>query len=338
MAGFCMLHRCVKISDYPACATSIYKSGCVTCDKEQGYCVPNEISRVVAAGSISAEHYGEATPVADAVLRVLARNPKDYTDTGTNTYVVGDEAVWIIDPGPADEHHIAAVLRAVAGRPVLGICVTHTHMDHSPAAAILKQKTGAKTYGFGALPKDILEQTTEDVDCRFVPDVRVSHGQLLGAGKWRLKALHTPGHFPNHLCFSLPEYQLLFSGDHVMGWSTTVIVPPLGNLQDYMDSLDVLEACEAALMLPSHGDIVAAPSARIEAVRQHRKMRHRQVRECLERGIVEPEEIVAHIYDGLSPCLLKAAKGSVLAHMELLVEEGLEAGVMPTETANFLAV
>lgn len=264
---------------------------------------------------------GEADQISDGVCRVLAPNPKDYTGTGTNTYIVGYDRVWIIDPGPDDQSHIEAVLKAVADRPVEGICVTHTHLDHSPAAEPLKQITGAKTYGFGALSPDILANTNEDVDSDFVPDVMVRNQEILGAEDMRLQAFHTPGHFPNHMCYLLLHKNTLFSGDHVMGWSTTVIVPPLGNLLDYMDSLDVLERCSADIMLPSHGEKVTQPNQRIDEVRQHRKLRHEQVRTCVQGGVTDLQVIVDHIYEGLSARLIEAAKGSVQAHMEVLQRE-----------------
>lgn len=262
--------------------------------------------------------YGVPIEVADGITLVLANNAKDYTGPGTNTYVVGDESVWIIDPGPDDRAHINAVLRAVDRRPVRGILITHTHLDHSPAAEPLKRLTGARTYGFGALSTDILAMTDEDVDDAFQPDEALSCGRLLGKGRWQVMALHTPGHFPNHMCFVLPHDGVLFSGDHVMGWSTTVVVPPLGHLGEYMASLDKLEAGGARLMLPSHGPAVQDPGNRIREVRDHRLMRHRQVATCLEQGIKKPQDIVAEIYQGLTPRLLEAAEGCVRAHIEFL--------------------
>lgn len=256
--------------------------------------------------------------ICDGVHRVLASNPKDYTGKGTNAYVVGDDRVWIIDPGPADTGHVNNILTVVNGRPVDGIFITHTHLDHSPAAELLKQETKSKTYGFGALSADILSLTTEDVDSSFVPDVALRHKATIGSGDWELQALHTPGHFPNHMCYYLPKQSVLFSGDHVMGWSTTVIVPPLGSLLDYMESLNILEHCDASLMLPSHGDEVGNPNVRIDEVRQHRKMRHSQVKACMSAGKIDPAIIVEEIYEGLSPRLVEAAKGSVMAHMEVI--------------------
>lgn len=272
----------------------------------------------VAAKLRHSANYGAAESVAPGIRRILAGNAKDYTGPGTNTYVVGEDRVFIIDPGPACDAHIAAVMRAVDGRPVDGILVTHTHADHSPAAGALRMLTGARTYGFGALSADILALTDEDVDADFVPDVKLAHGHSVGTGAWRIDAVHTPGHFPNHLCYLLPHTGVLFSGDHVMGWSTTVVVPPLGDLADYLRSLSLLEGLGAGLMLPSHGPEVADPVGRIRTVREHRLMRHAQVADCLRRGLRRPSDIVAVIYDGLTPRLITAAEGCVRAHIELI--------------------
>ncbi len=265
--------------------------------------------------------YGSASKVADGIICVLAKNPKDYTGPGTNTYIIGGETVWILDPGPNCEKHVDAVMYAVAGRKVEGILITHTHLDHSPAAEPLKKLTGAKTYGFGALSADILALTDEDIDSSFVPDVALSHGKMLGEGEFRIQALHTPGHFPNHMCYRLWNTDILFSGDHVMGWSTTVVVPPLGNLAEYMNSLNVLEDCNARLMLPSHGDAVTDPNGRIREVRDHRMMRHTQVANCVAEGLTCTAKIVEKLYVDLTPRLIEAAQGCVQAHLELLEEE-----------------
>lgn len=270
--------------------------------------------------------------VAGGVVRVLAENPKDYTGPGTNTYVVGDEAVWIIDPGPACHQHVDAVLKAVAGRPVDGILVTHTHMDHSPAAPLIARATGAKTFGFGALARDLLALTDEEVDVDFAPDHSLADGHLVGEGDWQVLAVHSPGHFPNHMCYYLPHKGLLFSGDHVMGWSTTSIVPPLGNLAEYLSSLDKLEALGGHLMLPSHGNEVTDVTGRISEIRDHRFKRQRQVETCLADGMTDPEAIVDEIYEGLTPCLLNAAKGCVEAHIEFA--EMSESAVVPARTGT----
>ncbi len=261
--------------------------------------------------------YGVAIPVADGVDVILADNAKDYTGPGTNTYLVGQDSLWIIDPGPNDPEHIDAVVAAVEGRPVEGIFVTHNHLDHSPAATPLKEKLGAPVYGYGGLPEELLHQCDEDIDPDFVPDIALLGGETVGEGRWRLQVLHTPGHFPNHLCYRMPELGVMFTGDHVMGWSTTTIVPPLGNLSDYLDSLDAIVESGAVRLMPSHGDPIDNAVNRIEEIRDHRMMRQSQVEECLHRGLTAPVDIVAELYEGLTPRLMLAAEGCVQAHIDL---------------------
>ncbi len=284
--------------------------------------------------------YGEPIPVADGVDVVVADNIKDYTGPGTNTYLVGTDRLWVIDPGPADTAHIDAVVSAVDGRPVQGILVTHNHLDHSPAAAPLSDRLDAPVYGYGGLPEELHNQSDEDIDPDFVPHKALMGGETVGKGRWRLRVLHTPGHFPNHLCYQLPEAGIVFSGDHVMGWSTTVIVPPLGNLADYMDSLDLLARTGAVRLMPSHGDPVDNALSRIEEVRVHRMMRQTQVEECLHRGMANPADIVDALYDGLTPRLLRAAQGCVEAHIEFYTSrralaERAHTGAAKTERPDF---
>ncbi len=266
--------------------------------------------------------YGQCYALRPDIGVVLAPNPKDYTGPGTNTYLVGDdEQVWIIDPGPDESAHIDAVMREVEHRRVLGILVTHSHLDHSPAARPLSMSTSAPVYGFSPLDPALAEQTEEDIDLGYAPDVVLEDGARIGDGALQLTAHHTPGHFPNHLCYRLEMSKIVFSGDHVMDWSTTVVVPPLGHLGDYLDSLKKLQGLGASKMLPSHGGVVEDPHARIESIFEHRRSRHEQILACLDNGLVNPEEIVDEIYDGLTPRLVKAAKGQVNAHLDILNQE-----------------
>jgi glyoxylase-like metal-dependent hydrolase (beta-lactamase superfamily II) len=278
-------------------------------------------SPIVAKALCAKAHYGLVGPVAPSIDLVRAKNPKYYTGPGTNTYIVGEGPLWIIDPGPDSAAHIEAVLAAVGDRRVAGILVTHSHMDHSPAAVPIARKTGAKIYGFGRLSADIIALTDEDVDVNFNPDVPLADGHLIGEGDWQIVAMHTPGHFPNHLAFYLPYKGILFSGDHVMGWSTTVVVPPLGNMAEYMESLDKLEQVGAHLMLPSHGPKVENPDGRICEVRLHRTIRQHQVEDCVRRGILDPAAIVREIYVDLADGLVHAAQGCVAAHLEFMTHE-----------------
>src|SRR6185437_3870091 len=196
--------------------------------------------------------YARAERLSPLIRRVVARNASPFTFKGTGTYIIGRGKVAVIDPGPALDDHVAALLEAVSGESVTHILITHTHLDHSPAAAALKRATGAKTYGFGPhgsrRPAESIGGTTEEGGDRdFVPDVALRDGDVAEGPGWRLEAVETPGHTSNHLCFALPEERTLFTGDHVMGWSTSVIAPPDGDMAAYMRSLEKLLAREDAL-------------------------------------------------------------------------------------------
>ncbi len=279
---------------------------------------PNDLvpSNIAAEALRAKAVYGVPIFVANGIDVLLADNSKDYTGPGTNTYIVGDEAVWIIDPGPDDAEHIAIVTDAVSGRRVAGILVTHSHLDHSPAAKKLQANISAPIYGNGGVSPELLAASQEDIDTAFTPDHTLRGGETLGDGQWRIQALHTPGHFPNHLCYLLPEKNIMFSGDHVMGWSTTVIVPPLGNLADYLDSLDAMKQVGASRLLPSHGDPVEDADARIDEILAHRMMRQDQVENLMREGQSDPAIIVDILYQGLTPRLVQAAMGCVQAHMD----------------------
>lgn len=265
--------------------------------------------------------YDRAEQAGKDIVRITARNPKAYTWVGTNTYLVGRTDLAIIDPGPALDEHIQAVLAAVDGRPVKAIVCTHSHMDHSPAAHALAKATGAPVCGHSVLHPDIGMDTDEDIDPGFAPDRLLAHGDTIAGTGWTLEAVHTPGHFPNHLCYGLGD--ILFSGDHVMGWSTTVIAPPLGNLRHYLTSLEQLLERDFTYYLPSHGPAIPDPKPYIRALIAHRHKRSEAIAKCLADGITEPARIVEIIYknDNLSDRLKRAAQHSVRAHMDYLNAE-----------------
>jgi len=275
-----------------------------------------EPSNIAAEALRAKAVYGVPISVADGIDVLLADNSKDYTGPGTNTYLVGEDELWIIDPGPDDIDHVNLVVDAVAGRCVAGILVTHSHLDHSPAAKQLQARISAPIYGRGGVSPELVAASDEDIDADFVPDHPLECGEILGEGEWRIQALHTPGHFPNHLCYQLPEKGILFSGDHVMGWSTTVIAPPLGNLADYFDSLDAMKQTGASILMPSHGDPVHDACGRIEEVRAHRLMRQKQVEQLVREGVCDPAAIVETLYCKLPLRLIQAAEGCVQAHMD----------------------
>lgn len=261
---------------------------------------------------------------------MVAENPSKFTYRGTGTYIVGHGRVAVIDPGPALDSHRIALASALAGEEVTHIFVTHCHSDHSPLAAWLRAETGAPTLAFG--PHATVEHSPGDddavlveeaIDTAFRPDVRLGHGALVRGDGWTIEAVHTPGHTSNHLCFALHEERALFSGDHVMGWSTTVIAPPDGDMRAYLDSLRLLRERDDAIYWPTHGGPVTDPVPYVDAYLDHRLERERQVLECVRRGVGEIPSIVAELYVDVPEELHKAAGRSVLAHLVKLVADGL---------------
>lgn len=268
--------------------------------------------------------YGVATNVAANIQRVIAQNPKPLTYRGTNTYIVGSERLAIIDPGPKNIEHIDAVLSVLNGRKLEAIFVTHTHVDHSGAAFALSEKTGAIVYGHSPLPRlepnDVVEA---DYDFDFIPQERLQDGACVDLGEFVVEAVHTPGHFPNHLCFALKGTGLLFSGDHVLGWASTVIAPPIGDMGDYIASLEKLALRPDALYMPGHGPAIEEPKAVLKHLIKHRKERERQVHDCLLSGMHKIEDIVRKLYQGLDAGLFVPACKSVEAHILHLEAQGL---------------
>ena len=271
--------------------------------------------------------YGRLEPIAPGIRRIVARNPSPFTFRGTGTYVVGEGEVAVIDPGPDLEEHIAALLEGLAGEQVTHILITHTHRDHSPAAKAVKSATGARTYGFGPHAGGRRGEAgiEEGGDWDFAPDVTVSDGDEIAGRGWRFEAVHTPGHTSNHLCFALPEQRILFSGDHVMGWSTSVIAPPDGDMSAYMSSLDKLLARPDITYWPTHGPAITEPHPHVRAFVAHRREREAGILDCLARGPQSIEAIVDKLYVGLGPGLHRAAGRSVHAHLLDLVARGLVA-------------
>ncbi|WP_298726050.1 MBL fold metallo-hydrolase [uncultured Ferrovibrio sp.] len=289
--------------------------------------------------------YGQAAELSPRVRRIVARNPSAFTFHGTGTYIVGrGKDVAVIDPGPDDEAHVRALLDALDGETVTHILITHTHRDHSPAAALLKRITGAPTYGFGPhpVPKGGLA-VEEGGDHDFTPDHVLSDGDTVSGAGWTLTALHTPGHISNHLCFALKEEQALFSGDHVMGWSTTVISPPDGSMTEYYASLRRLLPREERRFYPTHGAPVdegttgVQPQNFVQALLQHREAREAQIVDCLKRnGPQSIPQMVAAMYADVPVYLHPAAARSVLAHLIHMAAEGrVKADGQVSETAVY---
>jgi len=270
--------------------------------------------------------YGKADQVSPLIRRVVANNPGGFTYKGTGTYIVGQDEVAVIDPGPLDEAHIDALLGAIKGETVSHILITHTHMDHSPAAKPLKAHTGAPTYGFGphggAARNSDGPKLEEGADFDFVPDVVVGDGTVIDGKGWTIECVHTPGHTSNHICFGLREEKALFTGDHVMGWSTSIVSPPDGNMQAYMASLTKLLARSDEIYWPTHGPAITDPKPFVEAYLAHRRDREDQILAQIAKGRTRIKDMVPEMYANVDARLHPAAARSVLAHMELLAATG----------------
>ena len=273
--------------------------------------------------------YGACERVSPLIRRVVAHNPSAFTYKGTGTYIVGEGDVAVIDPGPLLNEHVEALLRALEGETVSHILITHTHSDHSPAAKPLKALTGARTFAYGPhgsgqkhAPDDDV-QVEEDGDMDFVPDVELRHGDIIEGDGWTIQCVYTPGHTSNHMCFALREEKALFTGDHVMGWSTSVVSPPDGNMKKYMASLQLLLERDDEIYWPTHGPAITDPKPFVRSFIEHREDRERQIMEQLAAGRTRIQDMVPVMYAAVDKRLYPAAARSVLAHMEHLVARGI---------------
>lgn len=266
--------------------------------------------------------YGEIQQVTPLVRRLVARNPSGFTFHGTNTYIVGHGRVSIIDPGPILDEQTSAIVKAMEGETVENILVTHTHHDHSPGVTPLKKKVGGNVHG--AIPREIptTSKTAESIQYDFAPDNVLKNGTMVRGEGWTLEAVHTPGHMSNHMCFALAEEGILFTGDHIMSWNTTVVSPPDGHMGEYMRSLDICLARSDKTYWPAHGPSIPDPEPFTRAYRNHRRMREGEIRKCLDNGYHTIPEIVGRLYKHLPEKMHGAAGRSVLAHLEFLVETG----------------
>ena len=265
--------------------------------------------------------HGAVEETAPGIRRVVCNNPSAFTFRGTNTYIIGRGKVAVMDPGPVDDAHLAAILAATQGEMVTHVIVTHTHRDHSPGAAALVAATGARTYGFGphVTPP---EAGGEGGDHSFRPDVTVPDNGIVEGEDWRLTALHTPGHCANHLCFALADEGIQFSADHVMSWSTSVVSPPDGDMADYMRSLQRLIARDDRILLPGHGPAIRDPKPFLAGLAAHREEREARVLVALQAaGTATADELVGPVYGPLDPRLVKPAGRSLLSHLIKLEQE-----------------
>ena len=259
---------------------------------------------------------GMAQTIEPLVRRLLAPNPSPFTYTGTQTYIVGRGEVAVIDPGPAEDAHIDAILAATKGERISAIVCTHTHRDHSPAAAPLAQATGAAVIGCAPLVlADDGPRADASFDTTYTPNHVLTDGDAVEGEGWTLRAVATPGHTSNHLCYALEQDDGLFSGDHVMGWSTSVVSPPDGDMADYMASLEKLQTRKDRIYLPAHGEPLDNPQRLVRGLAGHRKSREGQIKRLLEEAPQTIPAMVARMYVGLDPKLIGAAGRSVLAHL-----------------------
>lgn len=270
--------------------------------------------------------YGVAEEMAPGVRRIVANNPGSYTFLGTNSYIVGHGTVAIIDPGPADPAHLDAIAAAVQGETVRHILLTHRHHDHSDGARALQARLGGELLAFGTGERPggaDVPGLSDFVDAGLRPDRQLEDGEEIRGPGWALDVIHTPGHAPDHLCFALVGQRTVFTGDHVMGWNTTVIAPPEGSLADFLASMEKLSARNDKVFLPGHGGRVMTPRRVVRAYIMHRQWREQTILACLEDGLTRIPPIVDRLYGDLDADLKTAAVLSVFAHLEYLMQRGL---------------
>lgn len=272
--------------------------------------------------------YGVPEDIAPGVRRIVANNPGPYTFLGTNTYLIGSGEVAVIDPGPADPAHLDAIAAATRGERISHIFITHSHRDHCDGAVPLKKKLGGAIVAFGPTGTARGAGTPglgdAFVDAAFTPDIVVADGDTIKVfGGFAIDVLHLPGHAPDHLCFALMGKRTVFTGDHVMGWNTTVIAPPEGDMADFLASLERLMARHDKMFLPGHGGRIETPQRVVRAYITHRRWREQTILSCIDEGISTIPQIVAKLYGALDADLKEAAALSVLAHLQHLTARGM---------------
>ena len=261
-------------------------------------------------------HYGEITKISPLIRRLVAPNPSPFTFHGTGTYIIGKNQIALIDPGPAIASHIQALEKFLETVAVSHILITHNHVDHSPAARPLKRVTGAEIYAFDVSGQaDIDNHAEEGRDRDFKPDHILKDGDIIDGDGWTIEAVHTPGHLSNHLCFALRQEKALFSGDHVMGWSTSVVSQPDGDMKDYLASLEKLLSRDDKIYYPTHGAPIENPKPYVRALIAHRHQRESQILEILSAGPATIDRMVDIIYSDIPAYLHPAAASSLLSHL-----------------------
>lgn len=293
--------------------------------------------------------YGEMVTISPLLRRIVCNNPSIFTFTGTGTYVIGHGDVAVVDPGPHDEAHVNTLLRNLEGETIRAILITHTHGDHSPAAEALHDLSGAPLLGYGPHPEDAVYEEAgiifevadligesneklagmhvEYADTNFKPETQLAHGDIVEGPGWTVEALHTPGHISNHLCFALAEEQAVLTGDHVMGWSSTVIPPPNGDMTQYLRSLQLLLDRQDQVFYPTHGGPIHKPRKYVEALLKHRLRRERQIFAELALGEASAVQLVEVLYANAPKALHPLAARSVVSHFIKLQKDGLAAPI-----------
>ncbi len=273
--------------------------------------------------------YGVCDQVSGLIRRVVAKNPSPFTFQGTGTYILGTGDVAVIDPGPADQTHIDAILTATRGERISHIFVTHTHLDHSPGCKLLQDHCTAKTHAFGphgsgkkVSDSGVADNVEEGADNEFSPDILVHHGTVIEADTWSIECVYTPGHTSNHMCYQLREERALFTGDHVMGWSTSIISPPDGDMHAYMDSLKLLLDRDDEIYWPTHGSPITDTKDYVASFIAHRIERQEQILSCIKQGVHTIHDMVPLMYIGTPEFMYSAAARSVLAAVVHMIETG----------------
>ncbi len=281
--------------------------------------------------------YGEIEHITKNIRRITAPNPAPFTFKGTGTYIIGHGKVAVIDPGPDIPSHIDAILTSLCDEQISHILITHNHKDHSPAAKPLAAKCGAKIYGFDVCKQQLADIDAEEgIDKNYTPDILLKDGDIINGMNWTIEAIHTPGHLSNHICFAYREEQSLFTGDHVMGWSTTIISPPDGNMADYLESLEKLRQRDDKIYYPTHGLPIKNPKQFVTQLIGHRLRRDKEIKKAISGGACTIDEIVGVIYAMIDKKLYLAASRTIFAHLIRLVELGdVKCDGKPSESSKY---
>lgn len=281
--------------------------------------------------------YGEIEVISPNIRRITAYNPAPFTFEGTGTYIVGHGNVAVIDPGPNLPKHIDAILNGLKEDAISHILVTHNHQDHSPAAIPLSKKCGAKIYAANVDDQMYSDHKIEEgIDKAFKPDIEIKEGDIIKGDNWTIEAIHTPGHLSNHYCFAYIEEKALFTGDHVMGWSTSIVSPPDGDMQDYMDSLEKLLKRDDNIYYPTHGWPIENPQQFVKQLLGHRLRREKEIIRAVENKANTIDEIVHKVYFNIDKKLYPAAARTIYAHLIRLVSIGsLCCDGVPVENSKY---